>query len=75
MELKEGILTLTVAEAKLTRDTEFLGNMSPYITLVFKQQKLKTKIRYDGGKTPKWNEDFQLEVTDPAEEIVLRVWD
>ena len=75
MDLNEGILTLTVAEGKLIRDTEFLGKMSPYITIMFKKSKLKTKVHYDGGKKPVWNQEFQLEVTNPTEEMVLRVWD
>jgi Ca2+-dependent lipid-binding protein len=75
MELGAGILTLTIVEGKLTRDTEFLGKMSPYCTLQFKDNKMKTKIHYDGGKTPKFNQDFQLEVESPSDELILRVWD
>jgi len=75
MELGEGILTITLKEGKLTHDTEVLGKMSPYCTLVFNGKKLKSKIHDYGGKTPKWNEKFALEVTSPTEEIFLRVWD
>ena len=75
MDLSEGILTITLKEGKLTRDTEFLGKMSPYCTIMFKDQKLKTKIHYDGGKKPKWDNEFQLQVSSPTEEMVLRVWD
>ena len=71
----EGILTVTIVEGDLTRDTEFLGKMSPYCTLVFNDQKYKTKIHYDGGKKPMFNQDFQFEVTDPTQELALRVWD
>ena len=58
MDLSEGILNITLVEGKLTRDTEFLGSMSPYCTITFNDQKLKTKIHYSGGKTPKWENDF-----------------
>ena len=54
----EGILTLTCDEAELTHDTETFGSMSPYITIVFKEKKLKTKIHDAGGKKPKWGDRF-----------------
>lgn len=75
MELGEGILTLTVKEGKLVRDTEVFGKMSPYCTITFKKHKFKTKVHHDGGKKPSWNNEFQLEVEGPTDEMVLRVWD
>lgn len=71
----EGILNVEVSEGKLTHDTEMMGKMSPYCTLVFNGKKLKTKIHNYGGKTPKWGDKFQMEVTSHTEEIFLRVWD
>ena len=58
MELGKGILSLKVVEGKLFRDTEVMGKMSPYITIVFKGTKLKTKVHSYGGKLPKWDEEF-----------------
>jgi Ca2+-dependent lipid-binding protein len=75
MDLNEGILSLKVVEGKLYRDTEVMGKMSPYCTLVFKENKMKTKVHDYGGKTPKWDDEFKLDVTSASEEIVLRVWD
>jgi Ca2+-dependent lipid-binding protein len=75
MDLSEGILTVRILEGKFTRDTEMFGQMSPYCTLVFQGKKLKTKVIYNGGKTPKFNEEFQLEVNSPSEELTIRVWD
>lgn len=50
--------------------------MSPYCTITFNSQKYKTKVAYNQGKTPKFQgAEFNLEVTSPTEEIVLRVWD
>jgi len=69
------MLTIEVREGKLTHDTEIMGKMSPYCTLVFNGKKLKTKIHNYGGKTPKWGDKFQLEVKSHTEEIFLRVWD
>ena len=75
MELGKGLLNVNVVEAKLTRNTEAMGNMSPYITLTFKGKKMKTKVKDYAGKTPAWNEEFQFEVDDTSQEIFLRVWD
>jgi len=75
MNLSEGILTLRPLEAKLTHDTEILGAMSPYITIMFNKQKFKTKVHASGGKTPKWSDEFVMEITDHSEEATLRVWD
>jgi len=75
MELNKGLLTLTPVEGKLTRDTEVMGKMSPYITIVFKKHKLKSKIHDYGGKKPVWGDEFVLDVESPTDEMVLRVWD
>jgi len=75
MQLGEGILTLKPVEGKLTRDTEVFGSMSPYITITFKNKKFKTKVHDNGGKTPKWTNEFKLEVEDVTDEMTLRVWD
>ena len=75
MELNEGILSLKCTEGKLTRDTEFFGKMSPYCTITFGKNKYKTKIASNQGKNPKWPNEFQLNVSSPTEELMLRVWD
>lgn len=60
--LNEGVLELTLEEAKLTRDTEVMGKMSPYVTMVFKGKKYKSKTLDYAGKTPKWKQKFVFEV-------------
>ena len=75
MELGEGLLKLTVVEGKLTRDTELMGKMSPYVTIAYNGQKFKTKIHHSGGKEPKFGDEFTLEVANGSEELILRVWD
>ena len=69
------MLTITVAEGKLIRDTEMFGTMDPYCTITFKNQKFKTRIHNGGGKKPIWGDTFSIETTSPTEEIVLRCWD
>ena len=75
MELNEGILTIKVREARLTRDTEFMGKMDPYCTIIHGKNKYKTKVAVKGGKSPKWDNEFQLSVESATEEVTLRVWD
>jgi len=52
-----------------------MGSMSPYVTMVFKGKKYKSKTMNYAGKIPKWNEKFTFEVTSADEELMLRVWD
>jgi Ca2+-dependent lipid-binding protein len=75
MSLNEGILSMKVVEGKLYRDTEIMGKMSPYVTLVYQGNKMKTKVADYGGKEPKWTDEFKLDVQSASEEIVMRVWD
>ena len=75
MSIESGVLKLTIVEGKLTHDTEMIGSMSPYCTLVFNGKKYKTKVIDGGGKTPKFGDTFTFEVSSSTEEIVLRVWD
>ena len=74
-QLNEGVLELTLEEAKLTRDTEVMGSMSPYVTLVFKGKKYKSRTMNYAGKTPKWQQKFTFEINSADEEIMIRVWD
>ena len=37
-----GVLTLQILEARLTRDTEFIGKMDPYVTIETRMQRLRT---------------------------------
>jgi hypothetical protein len=73
--LGEGILTLKPVEGNLIRDTEVFGQMSPYITMSFNGKKYKSKVHDSGGKKPAWTDEFVIEVSDPSEEIIIRVWD
>jgi Ca2+-dependent lipid-binding protein len=51
-----GTLLLSVVEAKLARDTEFIGKMDPFAVVQYKQQKFKTKVKDEAGDNPVWNE-------------------
>ena len=45
MAATAGKLALTVIEASLTRDTEFIGKMDPYVKISTGQQKFKTSAK------------------------------
>ena len=71
----KGILTMTVVEGNLKRDTEMFGKMSPFCMITHNGKSLKTKCHNNGGKTPKWGDCFVLEILDATEDLKLRVWD
>ena len=65
LNYKSGHLNIKVVSAVLERDTEVMGKMDPYVTLTYttangSKDKLKTKIAEDAGKTPEWNDEFNL---------------
>ena len=70
-----GQIKLVAIEAKLTRDTEFIGKMDPYLILETSTQSLRTKILDGAGKTPKWNQEFVLNVTQPTDVLKVRCMD
>ena len=75
MELNEGILTLRVIRGEFTKNTELMGKMSPYISFQFGDQKLKTNTVKGGHLTPKFGDEFSLEIKDAGEVLSMRVWD
>ena len=70
-----GSLALTVIEARLTRDTETFGKMDPYVKIVTRQQQFRTKTKDSAGKTPVWNETFNIDVKYVGDDITLQVYD
>jgi len=70
-----GIARLTIVEAVLHKDTEFFGKMDPYFKIFFRNFEMTSKINYQGGKSPKWNETFQIHVKNKQEVIRFEVYD
>ena len=70
-----GRLTITFVEAKLTRDTELVGKMDPYVVLKYREQVLKTKTNKNGGKNPSWNEELELDVKYVGDDCSMTVMD
>ena len=61
----QGTLRLTVIEAALDRDVGTAEDlcMDPYVVIANKANQMRTQTIEDGGKTPTWNETFDLNVT------------
>ena len=70
-----GSLRVEIIEARLTRDTEFFSKMDPYVIIETRQQKFKTRTIQGGGKTPKWDQVFDIDVKYIGDDLFLKVMD
>lgn len=66
---------MTIKDAELTRDTEFLAKMSPYVLVQHNGMSMKTRVIKSGGKKPSWNETLYLKVNKPRDSITFTVMD
>ena len=66
---------MTIVEAKLTRDTEFLGKMDPFCVVSYKNHRFKTKVHSNSGKTPVWNETFSFNIKNISDDMSFKVFD
>ena len=57
-----GILTITIIEAKLVRDTHTFGEMNPLVMIKSKDKVHETKIHNRGGTHPVWHETFEIPI-------------
>ena len=73
--MSSGTLALTVIEARLTRDTETFGKMDPYVKISSRQQQFKTNVKNGAGKTPIWNQTFNIDVKYIGDDLHLEVFD
>ena len=62
-------------EAKLTRDTEWFSKMDPYVVIETRNQKLKTRTLDGAGKTPKWDQVFDVDVKYIGDDMKITVYD
>ena len=70
-----GTLNVQVIEARLTRDTETFSKMDPYCIIATRQQKFKTATKQGAGKTPMWNQSFDIDVKYVGDDCTLQVFD
>ena len=70
-----GDLLVRVIGANLTRSTEMLAKMSPYVRLQFASNDQTTNPHKGGGKTPQWNQSFNFFVTPADQNLRVTVMD
>jgi hypothetical protein len=82
--LDTGKLEITIVEAELVRDTEFLGKMDPYCkaywTVDGNKQEWKTDVIPGGGSKPNWrlhsdSHTFTVHVKDMHDHVSFKVKD
>ena len=54
----EGTIQIKVLKAELTINTDWFGNMDPYVILKLNEQMYQTSIKKNAGKLPSWDENF-----------------
>lgn len=59
----------------MTRDTEVFSKMDPYAKIEYREQRFKSKVKQGAGKTPKWNEIFDIDVKYVGDDIKLQILD
>jgi hypothetical protein len=73
-----GELHVKLIEGKNIKNTDLIGKADPFVVLYVRQTKDKTKRSKSQHNTlkPVWNEDFTVEVEDPAlQHLTLRLMD
>ena len=68
---------MTNLSAKLTRDTEAVGKMDPFLVLKYNEIVNKTAVVDGAGKTPAWKENFSFNVHTytKTKTLILTVYD
>ena len=64
---------VTMVEAVLTRDTELVGQMDPYIVIMIGDKKWKTTIKDNAGTHPMWNESFAVDLKHFKKEKIMSI--
>ncbi|KAK8976636.1 hypothetical protein V6N11_057236 [Hibiscus sabdariffa] len=74
-----GILEVLLVGAKGLKDSDFLGDMDPYVILEYKGQEHKSSVARGDGSCPSWNEKFTFRVEYPGSgddyKLVLKIMD
>jgi len=68
-----GVLQVVFHSAKLQRDVQMLGKMSPYVKLHFDGDSIHGKNHHHGGKEPVWNQTFHFPINSKTEKEKLHV--
>ena len=69
-----GLLKVKICSANLTRDTEMIGQMDPFLEFSINGSLIhKTAVKDEAGKTPVWNEEFDYKVKDLSASVYYKV--
>ena len=64
-----------MVEAKLTHDTETFGKMDPFVKCRVHNKLYKTNVAHGKGKSPEWNNRFDIPIHNINEKISFTVLD
>jgi Ca2+-dependent lipid-binding protein len=70
-----GILTISVLQGKLYRDTEKIGKMDPFVQINYMGTIFKTKTKNEAGKNPVWNESFDIPIQSMGDFLEITIFD
>lgn len=68
-----GKLLVTVVEARVAEDQNTFSEMDPYVEIEHRMERFKTKTCTDGGKEPKFNEEFTYDVKYIGDDFTMRL--
>ncbi len=75
MENSIGNIHIEIISAKLSRNTEIIGNMDPYVSIEYKKIKYKTKISKASGLLPMWNETLIIPIFAKDDNLLISCFD
>ncbi|KAE8671965.1 Calcium-dependent lipid-binding family protein isoform 2 [Hibiscus syriacus] len=74
-----GIMEVLLVSAKGLEDSDFLGDMDPYVIIQYKGQERKSSVARGDGSSPSWNEKFTFRVEYPGSggdyKLILKIMD
>lgn len=70
-----GILAIKVLQGKLLRNTEFFGQMDPFVQVDYRGKTFKTTALQEAGKNPIWNEILAIPIYSMDEEFKITCYD
>ena len=57
-----GVLRIKVVKGILTKNTEIIGKMDPFVKLSYRGVKYTTFPHKEGGRNPQWNQIFEIPI-------------
>jgi Ca2+-dependent lipid-binding protein len=72
---KFGSLKIKVINGVIYRNTELFGDMDPFVLILHKKRKYKTKASLNAGMQPSWNEIIEIPSVTPEDELKFTCFD